>query len=157
MSELRVPTVPLDVEILYADEMHLLGRVFLPALAHRHEGPTRPDEWLNDAVPFFPFVEPTREGAILLNKDRVIVLTVPMHTMTETLPQEHIRVAKVRIECSKRWFDGTLQIDMPEGKTRVFDYLSRPDRFVPLYDDEKNECHLIRKIFIDRVVEMREE
>lgn len=154
MSELRVPTVGVDVEILYADEMQLLGRIFLPSLAHRHDGPTRADEWINDEVPFFPFVEPTREGAVLLNKDRVVVLTVPIEAMGPERPLEHVRVTRVRMECVNRSYEGTLQIDMPEGKTRVLDYMNRDVRFIALFEEDK--CHLIRRIFIDRVIELRE-
>lgn len=160
MSELRVPTIPTEVQILYADEMHLAGTVFLPALAHRHGGPARPEEWINDEVPFFPFVEPTRKGAILLNKDRVVVLSVAVEHAPPPEDDEEAaaplyRATAVRVECAGRPFDGVLHIEMPAGRERVQDYLNQRSRFVPLYSE--NTCHLIRKIHIDRVVELREE
>ena len=39
-NELRVPTVALAAEIRYFDERALNGRIFLPALAQNHGGPT---------------------------------------------------------------------------------------------------------------------
>ncbi len=153
MAELRVPTVTVDVDIVYADGNELSGRIFLPALASRHEGPTRADEWINDRVPFFPLVMEQQEGAVLLNKDRVVVLTVHgMHP--ESAPSDMIPTALVRVICAGHEYAGMFQIELPEGRMRVQDYLNQPQRFIALYEGER--CHLIRRIFIDRVVEIRE-
>ena len=155
MAELRVPTLSVEVDVVYADETFMSGTIYLPALAHRHEGPMRPDEWINDNMPFFPFFERGSTRAILLNKDRVVVLSVPMMTEERDVPSEMETTAKVRIDCGTHQVSGTVRIDMPEGKTRVLDYLNRGDKFIPLFDEER--VHLIRKIFIDRVVEVRED
>ena len=159
MSELRVPTLAVEVEILYADEMQMAGTIFLPSMAHWHPGPARPEEWINDNVPFFPFREPTRKDAVLLNKDRVVVMTLPVGETAEAVADEErasvYKIASARIECAGKWFEGTVRIEMPEGKLRVLDYINRPERFLALYSG--HTCHLIRKIHIDRVVELREE
>ena len=50
MTELRVPTVALNAEVLCADGQTFKGRVFLPAAASRHTGAMRPQEWMNDGI-----------------------------------------------------------------------------------------------------------
>ena len=60
MDDLRVPTVPVPAEILCADGSRLTGTVFLPPAASHHDGPTRPEEWINDGRPFFPFLPEER-------------------------------------------------------------------------------------------------
>ncbi len=151
---LRVPTITLYVDIFYAGEELLSGQIFLPALAHRHDGPTRADEWINDPSLFFPFVEFGTDRAILLNKDRVMVLTVPIAAEDGEEQAEVQHATSVRVTCGSKDFIGILRIEMPEGRTRVFDYLGKAEKFVALFDEER--CHLIRKTYIDRVVEMRE-
>jgi hypothetical protein len=44
---------------------------------------------------------------------------------------------------------------MPEAKARVQDYLNQASRIAALFEGEF--CHLIRKTFIDRAMEIREE
>lgn len=154
MTELRVPTITVDVSVVYAGGEHLDGRIFLPALAHRHEGPTRADEWINDTMPFFPFLENGKQRAGILNKDRVVVLTVPVEAVSAG-SGDVFPTARVRVECAGEHFEGLFRIDMPEAKARVQDYLNQPSRFAALFEGES--VRLIRKIFIDHVVEIRED
>lgn len=154
MSQLRVPTVPLPVEILDHDYNTVKGRIFLPAMAHRHEGPTRPDEWVNDSASFFPFAPDDGSAAILLNKQQVIALSVPLTSEERTIPIDLERTARVIIECGPSRFIGVLRIDMPDEKSRVLDYANRGERFLTLF--ETNRCHLIQKTFISRIIEIKE-
>lgn len=153
MSELRVPTVTVDVDVIYADGDELSGRIFLPALASRHEGPMRADEWINDRIPFFPLLQEGTDRASLLNKDRVLVMHVPgMQPMNPEASD--IPTSQVRVHIAGRAFEGMFHIDLPETKSRAQDYLNQSERFVALYDAQG--CRLIRRIFIDRVEEIRE-
>jgi hypothetical protein len=46
-------------------------------------------------------------------------------------------------------------VTMPEGHSRVLDYLNRPQRFLTLREGERH--HLIQKERITRVLEIAEE
>lgn len=160
MSELRTPTVALAAEVLLSDGRTLLGRIFVPSAASRHSGPTRPGEWMNDGVLFFPFLpdssEPGGTGAsVILNKQQVLVVSVPADadvTASSLVPGGHER--RVLIECGGRRLEGTLLIDLPEEHCRVLDYLNYPEPFLTLRDSELH--HLVRKERITRVIEVQE-
>jgi hypothetical protein len=162
MSELRTPTVALAAEVLMADGRTLRGRVFVPSAASRHTGPTRPGEWMNDGVRFFPFLpDPVTPGEgsapVILNKEQVLVVSLP--ATDDTLlsgfvpPGAHER--HVILECGGRRLEGTILIDMPEEHCRVLDYLNDPAPFLMLRDAEHH--HLVPKERITRVMETRED
>ena len=70
MDDLAIPTIQLRAEIRYFDERPLSGRIFLPEQAQHHGGPTRPEEWMNEGGPFFPFIPDDSKAAVILNKRR---------------------------------------------------------------------------------------
>jgi len=150
---LRVPTVALDAEIVCADGTWFVGRIFLPAASSHHTGAMRPDEWMNDSTPFFPFLPANASLPVILNKTEVVVLTVP----EEAHPREEDvvnPVRRVQVECRERTLSGNVIIDMPEGHQRVLDYLNRPEAFLIVHDGDRT--HLVRKARITRVLEPRE-
>ena len=153
MSELRVPTIAFDAEIVYGDGTWFVGRIFLPAASSHHTGPMRPDEWMNDTTPFFPFLPAEASSPVILNKAEVVVLSVVVEGGLEEggVESPHRRV---QVECRERIVAGTLVIDMPEGHQRVLDYLNRPDSFLIVRDGDRE--HLVRKERITRVTEPRE-
>ena len=153
MSELRVPTIAFDTEIVYGDGTWFVGRIFLPAASSHHTGPMRPDEWMNDATPFFPFLPAEASFPVILNKAEVVVLSVVVEGALEE-PGVESPHRRVQVECPDRIVAGTLVIDMPEGHQRVLDYLNRPDPFLIVRDGDRE--HLVRKERITRVVEPRE-
>jgi hypothetical protein len=155
MSELRVPTVALAAEVLCADGRAFAGRVFLPASASRHSGPMRPEEWMNETPPFFPFLPDDGEAPVILNKSDIVVLTVEA-VADEPEPAEGLQVLErqVSIECQERRLEGTVRIEMPRSQSRVLDHLNRPEPFLALRAGERH--HLIRKQRITRVIEIRE-
>jgi hypothetical protein len=153
LSELRVPTIAFDAEIVYGDGTWLVGRIFLPAASSHHTGPMRPDEWMNDTTPFFPFLPAEASSPVILNKAEVVVLSVVVEGELEE-PGVESPHRRVQVECRERIVAGTLVIDMPEGHQRVLDYLNRPDPFLIVRDGDRE--HLVRKERITRVTEPRE-
>jgi hypothetical protein len=151
--ELRVPTHALDVEIVYADGTWYVGRIFLPVASSHHSGEMRPDEWMNDSTPFFPFLPANASTAVILNRSEVVVLSVvaepPPEEATADIPKR-----RVQVECRERVVAGLVIIDMPEGHQRVLDYLNGPDPFLIVHDGDRE--HLVRKTRITRVVETGE-
>ena len=156
MIELRVPTVNLEVEIVCADGRSFTGRIFLPALAATHSGQMRPVEWMNDSVPFFPFLATGAPASVILNKHEVLILTVaaPVAEEEDELPPG-TPMRRVVVECRDRVIQGQVAIDMPENQRRVLDYLNFPEPFLTVRDGPRH--HLIRKARITRVLEPREE
>lgn len=156
MSELRVPTVVLPVEIECADGRTFAGRIFVPVAAPSHDGPTRPEEWLNDPAPFFPFVPDGKSAPVLMNKREILVLSVsvPPEPLVENGNVDS-PVIRVQVEAESRRLEGELVIDMPPNHLRVLDYVNRPEAFLLLR--EGGVRHLIQKERITRVIESREE
>ena len=154
MSELRVPTVAMEAEILCADGRSFRGRVFIPALASRHSGPMRLEEWLNDPPSFFPFLPDEADGPVLMNKREVLVMTFPSPPPVEEGGEPEVPHRRVAVECEARRLEGVLLIDMPSHLRRVLDFLNRPQTFLTLR--EGNRHHLVQKERITRVLEMPE-
>ncbi|HET7293735.1 MAG TPA: hypothetical protein VFM88_15025 [Vicinamibacteria bacterium] len=156
MNELlRVPMVEETAEVECADGRRFTGRIFIPATSPVHDGPTRTEEWINEAAAFFPFL--TEGGdAVLLNKREVLVLSVTGPAEART-PDEIAEspVRHVKVEAESRRLEGDLVLDMPEHHLRVLDYLNRAEAFLALR--EGAVLHLIQKERITRVIEVREE
>ena len=155
MSELRVPTEALAAELLCADGRSFVGRIFVPVTASRHSGPMRPEEWLNDPAPFFPFLPDDADAPVLLNKREVLVLSVPSAPDLGEVPEEVLHpVRRVAVEAEEQRLEGTVVIDMPQTHTRMLDYLNRPEAFLTLRNG--GQRHLVQKERITRVIELRE-
>jgi hypothetical protein len=149
MNELRVPTVALPAEILFADGRTLMGRIFVPAAASHHEGAMRPEEWINDPHWFFPFLPDDASGPVILNKEQLVVVSVAFEPA-----EDHGELERaVRIECAGRILEGNLHIEMPTNQQRVLDYLNQPPAFAPLYAGER--LHLVHKRHVTRLSEPR--
>jgi hypothetical protein len=155
MSELRVPTEALAAEVVCADGRTFVGRIFVPVTASRHSGPMRPEEWLNDPAPFFPFLPDDADAPVLMNKREVLVLSVPAAADFGDFPEEILNpVRRVAIEAEEQRLEGTIIVDMPQTQLRMLDYLNRPEAFLTLRDGAQH--HLVQKERITRVIELRE-
>jgi hypothetical protein len=153
MTEFRVPTVALPTEILSADGLTLVGRIFVPDSAYRHTGAMRAEEWLDEPADYFPFLADGASSSVILNKRQVLVVTIAAEV--EGDPHQGDDVAgtrrRVRVRCGERDFVGTVLIEMPEGQSRLLDHVNRPGRFLGLWDGER---HLfIHKDHITSVLE----
>jgi hypothetical protein len=151
MEQLRIPTAPFDVEIRYFDERPLRGKIFVPSRAALHDGPMRPEEFLNQPMLFLPFVSDDDDRAMLLNKRYVVVVTVKV-------PDDHgeLGIARVvDVECGTLKLRGTVYIDMPEHQSRLQDWANRPEPFLALYEGDRR--HIIQKKRITFLAEVREE
>jgi len=153
MSELRVPTVALAAEVACVDGRTFAGRIFVPAAASHHSGPMRPEEWINEPLPYFPFLPDDAAVPVMLNKHTVIMVTLQVSDG----PEGEVAIGlerRVAIECGERRIEGFLHIDMPENHQRVQDYLNRIELFLALTDGPRR--HLVQKRHITRVIEIRE-
>ena len=149
MNELRVPTVALPAEVVCADGRSLVGRIFVPAAASHHQGPMRPEEWINEPRAFFPFLPDDAAGPLILNKEQLVLVSVAYAPS-----EDHGELERaVTIECGGRTLAGNLHIEMPTNQQRVLDYLNQPPAFVPLYAGDR--LHLVHKRHVSRLAESR--
>ena len=77
MSDLRVPTISLPVEIRCADGSSIAGEIFLPSQSSRQSGPMRIEEWSDTVHAFFPFRSHDARALTILNRDAVVAVAVP--------------------------------------------------------------------------------
>ncbi len=155
MNELRVPTVERSVEVECADGRSFRGRIFIPVASPRHQGPTRTEEWMNEAPSFFPFLPDGAEGPVLMNKRELLVLSVQESPDEDPDGLAESPMRRVKVEAESRRLEGHLVLEMPGTQLRVLDYLNRTGRFLSLR--EGAVLHLIQKERITRIIEVREE
>lgn len=149
-EDLRVPTVAITAAVTFDDGGTLNGRIFLPAMASRHSGQPRPDEWINQPTGFFPLLAEGDDRAVILNKSTVSAISIPL-TPDLALDDTTGFTSEVELTWGGHVIEGKLLIDMPAERNRVLDYLNTSDRFLTLWTDTK--YHLIRKDCIMRIVE----
>jgi hypothetical protein len=155
MSELRVPVVPVAAQALCADGRVFAGRIFVPASAANHPGPTTPEEWLNGPAAYFPF-QPEDGGApVILNKRELLWLSVPAPAYeAEIADLAGLITRSVQVECGAHAIAGMLLIAMPEHRSRVLDHLHRPEAFLTIWEGERH--YLVNKRRITRIIDSRE-
>lgn len=155
MSELKVPTVALMADVTFVDGRSFRGRIFVPAGASHHGGAMRVAEWLNQPLPFFPFLPDESELPVLLGKQQVLVVSVAGTLggvpASEQAPGSERRVV---VECGPRAIEGRLLIQLPANQRRVLDYLNQPEPFLTLRDGDRE--HFVQKQHVTRVLEVRE-
>lgn len=155
MSDLRVPTTSLPVEIRCTDGRSFAGEIFMPAQSSRQLGPMRPDEWSDTVHVFFPFRSYESQGLTILNRDAVVSIAVPAD-VNESDGEEDLGnpVFHVAVEAGGARFEGDIVIDMPPDHRRVADWLNAPEPFITLRTGATH--HLIQKRHVTRVVELHE-
>jgi hypothetical protein len=148
----QVPRLLRSADVLLMGGRRYRGRVFLPAAAVSHDGPMRIDEWLEEPASFFPFLPDGEGRPVILNKDQVVVLTVPG---AGDLDDAHVAPSVprqlVQVECGPQHVTGEVVIDMPADHLRVLDLLNRAGSFLEVREDERR--HFVRKSRITRVSE----
>lgn len=125
----------LPVVIFQADGSVMKGVVFLSACAYNHVGQETLDDLLKEDGNFFPFRSDTNEFCVA-NK------TTITHIRYEQ-PQERPPYASLgdRVEVEicfvgGEQLSGTVTIEMPEGRNRLFDFITAMRGFFLLENQE---------------------
>jgi hypothetical protein len=151
--DFQVPRLLRAAEVLGADGRVMRGRVFLPAAAVSHAGAMRAEEWMNDPAPFFPFLPDGEGSPVILNKDRIVVMTVAASTDRDSTHDEVAPPARrICVECGSLRLSGEVLLDLPANHSRVLDLLNSPGAFLNLRDGDRH--HLVAKARITRVSEL---
>ncbi len=155
MNELRIPTNALEVEIVSLAGESRAGTIYLPALSAHRSGTMTPYEWINESRPFFPFRPRDAEVSILINRDQILFLGYVPPDIPEESDTPFVKTRFVEVFCGTQRLEGLLTIEMPEGHTRVLDFINQPDIFLPLWDGKR--MLLIRKSQVINIRELTEE
>jgi hypothetical protein len=148
----QVPRLLRAADVLCIDGRRYRGRVFLPASAEAHAGPMRVDEWLEEPASFFPFLPDGEGRPVILNKDQLVVLTVPANTdHDDTTESSPLPRQAVLVECGPQQVTGEVVIDMPADRQRLLDLLNRRGSFLEV--QEPGRHHFVRKSRITRISE----
>jgi hypothetical protein len=153
-SDLRVPTIPLAVELRCVDGRRFAGEVYLPAQSLRQDSPMRAYEWANGPQRFVPFR--AHEGACrtVFNKTQLAVMTVSADANHAEHEPADCPVYHVIVEIGDLRLDGQIVVDLPPAQQRLVDLLNGGDTFVTLRDGDRH--HLVNKRHVTRVIELPE-
>lgn len=135
MSDRRISVVTRQIRLLLSTDEELSGETFLHLHGeHDTGGLQRLDEVLNGRELFLPVRQ--QQSVALINLQQVVAVTAARHEELDpllTLGQEHtVRVEPIVGPPLKV----SLFANLPDGKTRVKDYLNQDKRFLLFLDDE---------------------
>lgn len=135
MSIYRVEKSELPVVIFQADGSVMKGVVFLSATAYSHMGQQTLLDLMKEPGDFFPFR--SEEGAFCVTNKKTI--THIRFDPPEEDPEQMSLGDKEDVDIKfvgGEQLSGTIIIEMPEGKSRLFDFLNAMEGFFLLQTQE---------------------
>jgi hypothetical protein len=131
MQEQKIAKNRQQVIFTLADGSELEGEVFLSLYEVRRQGPQRVGELLNGEDVFLPVK--TTAGTVHLNVANIIQASTPAATERHELmmlgKRYNVRVTTLH----GKTIEGEIFVDLPQDRSRVSDYLNRPDRFFRVF------------------------
>ncbi len=136
-SEYRVPKREISAEASFLGHPDRVLRLFLNERAARREGEERLSDLLNGPGEFLPALEPPGK-LVLLRKEALTLLTISADiefpSVGEAAPAGFSRVRTEIILQDGTQVRGEVEFAMPEGRTRLVDFLNLPERFFAVLD-----------------------
>ncbi len=135
MSVYRVEKSELSVVVFQADGSIMKGVVFLGATAYKHHGKQTLLDLLNEPGDFFPFRSESGEFCITNKQTITHIRFVPPEQDEEYQSlgdRENVEIKFVGGE----QLSGTVVIEMPEGRSRLFDFINVMEGFFLLQNEE---------------------
>lgn len=135
MSIYRVEKSELPVVIFQADGSVMKGVVFLSAMAYTHTGQQTLHDLMKEEGDFFPF-RSDAGGFCIANKKTI---THIRFEPPEEDPEQQFLGSKEDVDIKfvgGEQLVGTVSIEMPEGKTRLFDFVNAMEGFFLLANQE---------------------
>jgi len=153
VDEYRVPKIEIPAAIRVLGGPPLSLRLFLAAQAETHSGYERPSDLLNAPDAFLPGLNGEGHG-LIIRRGALVVVSVPAsHEWGTGTVEEEAADSRpgCRIPVEVTLHDGTalegeVAYAMPEGRSRLIDFLNALERFLPLRDGET--LHFINKEWI---------
>ena len=148
-DDIRVPTVPVQVDLLLADGGTLGVTIHLSSSSPFHEGSETLDEFFNAPRSFLP-VRDSRGLTQLVGRRAIVTATAPASApLLSRLPgrvPEAIFFLKLHLETGTV-IEGTLLTSLPTATSRVSDAFNQAEEFLPV--EIADAVAFVRK---DRVV-----
>ena len=135
MSVYRVQKSELSVVVFQADGSIMKGVVFLSATAYNHAGKQTLLDLLKEPGDFFPFRSESGEFCVTNKQTITHIRFVPPEQEEEYQSlgdRENVEIKFVGGE----QLDGTVVIEMPEGRSRLFDFINVMEGFFLLQNEE---------------------
>lgn len=130
MSEFRLEKIEKDVVLFLADGLVLEGVVFLSTFAYGHSGRQTFLELLREDDRFLPLRD--REGNFrLVNKDAISHARHTPGSAPEPPPLGEAVQARLFFFGGET-LEGTIVLEMPEGKSRLKDFVNAAPAFFPI-------------------------
>jgi len=148
-DDVRVPTVPVDVELLLADGATIRATIHLSSASSFHDGSETLDEFFNASRRFLP-VRGADGKTQLVGRGTIVSATAPASApLLSRLPgrvPEAIFFLKLHLETGAV-LEGTLLASLPTVMSRVSDAFNQPEEFLPI--ESADSVAFVRK---DRIV-----
>jgi hypothetical protein len=135
MSVYHVEKSELSIVVFQADGSIMKGVVFLGATAYKHPGKQTLLDLLKEPGDFFPFRSESGEFCITNKQTITHIRFVPPEQEEEYQSlgdRENVEIKFVGGE----QLSGTVVIEMPEGRSRLFDFINVMEGFFLLQNEE---------------------
>jgi hypothetical protein len=135
MEDQKITKNRQQVLLTLADGSDLAGEVFLNLYDVRGQGPQRVGNLLNESEDAFVPVK-SAGGTVHINTANIVMAATPAADEGDELmmlgKKYRIRVTTLH----GKTVEGDIFVDLPQDRSRVSDYLNRPDRFFRLLGPE---------------------
>jgi len=150
-DDIRVPTVPVEVEFLLSDGARLSATIHLSSTSPFHDGAETLDEFFNARRLFLP-VHATDGKPFLVGRGAIVTATAPPSApLVSRLPGRvpgAIYFLKLHLETGDL-AEGTLLASLPSQSSRVSDAFNQEEEFVPI--ESGDAVVFVRKDRIARI------
>ncbi len=139
MQQLAVEKRTVPVTVRFEDGQELKGDLFLSQTAKRHLGQETVLDYMNEPDEFFPLKAADERTVRMINKRRVIEVSVAAAAEFEN---EEVAKAGAKQERMTVMFktshrlSGTGYIEMPPQKSRIIDFLNQGSQFFLIKDGD---------------------
>ena len=149
-DDIRVPTVPVDIDLLLADGTATRVTIHLSSSSPFHDGSETLDEFFNAPRRFIP-VHESGGRALLVGRNAIVSATaaasVPLLTRLPGRVPEAIFFLKLHLETGTV-VEGTLLANLPPASSRLSDAFNQAEEFLPV--ESADTVTFVRK---DRIVQ----
>lgn len=135
MSIYRVEKTELPVIVFQADGSVMKGVVFLSAASYNHLGTQTLSDLLNEPGDFFPFRSEAGHFCITNKQTITHIRFEPQESDPGQPSLGYMEDVEVRFVGGEQ-LTGSVSIEMPEGKNRLFDFINALDGFFLLQNQE---------------------
>ena len=135
MSIYRVEKSELEVIIFQADGSVMKGVVFLSAVAYSHVGQQTLLDLMMEDGDFFPFRSESGEFCVANKNTITHIRYEPPEKVYDHCPLGNKVDVEIRFVGGEQ-LSGTVLIEMPEGKTRLLDFINAKRGFFQLQNQD---------------------